>query len=186
MSSIVDKYKHVWGAKPRILLSEYTYQPELTRKLDMLQPSDLNSEIFYEIILWKLNRFPKLESDLIGSLKEIAGLKPKEHRKAMSQLRALLRCPGIALPMASTVLRFLNPDVFQIIDDRVYRIVLSGKAKYPTKPTRVTENYLATSAMIYFDYLDALHEQCCAELPFSEADRILYQLDKKLGNKIGD
>jgi hypothetical protein len=88
--------------------------------------------------------------------------------------------------MASTVLRFVNRNVFQIIDDRVYRIIHPGKAKYPAKPLEVNEKYLTTSESIYFDYLDELHSQSCAQLPFAEADRILYQLDIKLGNKIGD
>lgn len=185
MPSIVDQYKQIWGNEPRRLLSEYTYQPDLTRKLDTLQPNELNTEIFYEIVLWKLNRFPKLEAGLLESLKKVATLKPKEHRQATPQLRSLLQCPGIALPMASTVLRFLNPDVFQIIDDRVYRIVHPGKPKYPTKPSNLSKRYLDTSTKIYFDYLDALHMNTCTALPFSEADRILYQLDIKLGNKIG-
>jgi hypothetical protein len=186
MATIVERYKHVWGDEPQSLLDEYTYQPELTRKLDVLQASDLNTETFYEIVLWKLNRFPQLEEGLLDSLKALANLKPKEHRKAAPQLRSLLACPGIALPMASTVLRFLNPEVFQIIDDRVYRIVQPGKARYPTKPAKLSENYLNASASIYFDYLDVLHDLSCAALPFSDADRILYQLDIKLGNRIGD
>ena len=185
MSSIIDQFKQVWGDDPQTLLVEYTYQPELTRKLDALQVSDLDTETFYEIVLWKLNRFPQIEQGLLGSLKELAGLKPQEHRQAEPQLRSLLRCPGIALPMASTILRFLKPDVFQIIDDRVYRIVHPGKAKYPSKPIKLSENYLATSASIYFEYLDALHGQCCPKLPFDKADRILYQLDIALGNKVG-
>lgn len=186
MPAIVEQYKNVWGDDPRSLLDEYTYQPQLTQKLDALQARDLNTEIFYEIVLWKLNRFPQLPKDLIDSLKELDSLRAMEHRRAAPQLRSLLQCPGIALPMASTVLRFLKPDVFQIIDDRVYRIVQPGAAKYPAKPIRLNEKYLATSASIYFDYLDALQEQSCAQLPFKDADRILYQLDIKLGNKIGD
>jgi hypothetical protein len=186
MSTIVDRYKHVWGDEPRRLLDGYTYQSELTRKLDRLQASELDTEAFYEIVLWKLNRFPQLEEGLLESLKALASLRPKEHRQANTELRSLLRCPGIALPMASTVLRFVNPKVFQIIDDRVYRIVQPGKAKYPTKPPKLGESYLARSVTIYFDYLDALHEHACEALPFVDADRILYQLDIELGNKIGD
>ncbi len=59
--------------------------------------------------------------------------------------------------MASTILGFLNPSVFQIIDDRVYRVVHPSKAKYPVKPQKVHERYLTTSADIYFEYLDELH-----------------------------
>ena len=109
-----------------------------------------------------------------------------EHRKASEVLRALLSSPGIALPMASTILRFLNPKTFQIIDDRVYRIINPGKAKYPAKPIKINERYLKTSESIYFDYLDELQKHSSEKLPFASADRILYQLDIILGNKIGD
>ena len=112
-------------------------------------------------------------------------IKPNEHRKAKDVLYKMLRSPGIALPMASTILRFLNPSAFQIIDDRVYRVVHPGKAKYPAKPQKLNERYLKTSSKIYFDYLDALHKLSSPKLPFDKADRILYQLDIKLGNKIG-
>lgn len=181
-----QEVRKIWGNDPRSLLADFRYQPELTQKLDLLRPEDLTTKVFYEIVLWKLNRFPKLELGLIDSLKAASTFQPKEHRKASTQLRTLLQCPGIGLPMASTVLRFVNPNVFQIIDDRVYRIIHPGKAKYPVKPLEVTEKYLTTSESIYFDYLDELHSQSCAQLPFAEIDRILYQLDIKLGNKIGD
>lgn len=97
----------------------------------------------------------------------------------------MLKSPEIALPMASTILRFLNPSVFQIIDDRVYRIVRPKKPKYPAKPQKVNERYLTSSSEIYFEYLDELHKRSSAKLPFEKADRILYELDIKLGNKIG-
>lgn len=186
MPTIVEQYAEQWDADPRKLLDGYAYQPALTRKLDALRPDELDRESFYEIVLWKLNRFPQIDQELLDSLKTLAILAPKAHRQAAPQLRALLTCPGIALPMASTVLRFINPAVFQIIDDRVFRVVQPGKPKYPTKPARVSDRYLNNSMAIYFDYLDALHAHACPTLPFVEADRILYELDIKLGNKIGD
>lgn len=186
MSSLIPKYKHIWNDDPRRLLDEYTYQPTLTKKLDTLNPQDLTTEVLYEILLWKLNRFPQIEPDLIKSLKALNRLSANEHRQASKELRALLNSPGIALPMASTILRFMNPKTFQIIDDRVYRIVNPGKAKYPAKPPKVNERYLRTSESIYFDYLDELQKLSSEKLPFSSADRILYQLDIKLGNKLGD
>lgn len=186
MTPIVTQYNHVWGDDPRTLLSEYTYQPQLTAKLDALNAEDLTTEVFYEIVLWKLSRFPQITPGLLTQLKTVSTIPPKEHRQASQQLRALLSTSGVALPMASTVLRFLNPNAFQIIDDRVYRIICPGKAKYPSKPMRVGEKYLKTSEGIYFDYLDELHKHSCLELPFRLSDRILYQLDIKLGNNIGD
>lgn len=186
MSNIIDRYQAIWGDNPLQLLDRYSYQPELTKRLDRLNPADLDTEMLYEIVLWKLNRFPSIDPALLGELRTIAGLAPKSHRQAQVVLRRLLQTPGIALPMASTILRFVNPAAFQIIDDRVYRIVCPGKAKYPAKPQNASERFLATSEAIYFDYLDMLHQLASDKLPFVHADRILYELDIALGNKIGD
>jgi hypothetical protein len=185
MTTLISKYEAIWGDDPRTLLAGYDYQRNLTVKLDALKPQDLDVKTVYEIVLWKLNRFPTIEADLLDELKTVAVLKPREHRKATAVLHKMLRCSGIALPMASTIFRFIRPSVFQIIDDRVYRIVHPGKAKYPAKPVNVNERYLATSSKIYFEYLDELHKLSSEKLPFQTTDRILYELDIKLGNKIG-
>ncbi len=87
--------------------------------------------------------------------------------------------------MASTILRFINPKVFQIIDDRVFR-VLDLKGSIPNKPQKINDKYLEKCCNIYFGYLDELHKICNDNLPFELSDRILYLLDIKLGNKIGD
>lgn len=186
MIDLISKYKSVWGDCPLNLLREYNYQRDLTVKLDDLKSEEFDIEKFYEIVLWKLNRFPRIQDNLLDEIKGVGTLQPKQHRDAKSVLHEMLKSPGIALPMASTILRFLNPFVFQIIDDRVYRIVHPGKMKYPAKPQKVNERYLNTSSNIYFDYLDELHDISSSKLPFESADRILYQLDIKLGNKIGD
>ncbi|CAB3768975.1 hypothetical protein [Paraburkholderia solisilvae] len=45
--------------------------------------------------------------------------------------------------------------------------------------------YLDRCCNLYFRYLDALHEISSEALPFSHTDRVLYQLDKELGNGVG-
>lgn len=184
-TEIVKKYRHIWGENPRILLRRHKYQKELTKKLDAISAGQLDMNAFYEIVLWKLNRFPKLDGTLLKQLRSVHKIKSKDYKCVEPVLRKMLQCPGIALPMASTVLRFLNPHSFQIIDDRVYRIVRPGKAKYPNKPPKPNATYLDTSVRIYFEYLTDLRELCCDELPFPKSDRILYQLDIELGNRIG-
>lgn len=187
MDDIVERYSSVWGDDPRSLLENYQYHPELTKKLDAMTAEDFNQEMLFEIVLWKLSRYPYLQPEIFGELKEIATLGPKEHREAEPILRKLLASPGIRLPMASTILRFLNPTVFQIIDDRAYRVLRPGEPLYPDKPVsgKRFEKYLVNSTAIYFEYLDTLHEVVSEKLPFELADRILYQLDIELGNKIG-
>lgn len=190
MTDIVSKYSHVWGNDPQTLLNKYKYHPELTKKLDEISADDFNQEILFEIVLWKLSRYPYINPDMLEELKGVAKLEPKQHRQSELILKKLLLSSGVRLPMASTILRFLNPKVFQIIDDRVYRVLLPGKRIYPAKPAKPAsearmKSYISNSVKIYFDYLDAMHNASSEKLPFELADRILYQLDIELENKIG-
>lgn len=185
-TEIVRKYAHVWGEDPTALLREYVYQAALTNKLASIDTGELNLATFYEMVLWKLNRFPVIDGELLAELGTVKAILPSSYKDVEPILKRMLQCAGIALPMASTILRFLNPNTFQIIDDRVYRIVLPGRVKYPSKPTQLNQAYLDNSVRIYFEYLGELRKLSCDELPYSKADRILYQLDIKLGNQIGD
>ncbi|WP_115947096.1 hypothetical protein [Ectopseudomonas oleovorans] len=187
MEDFIKRHEDAWGDNPRDLLKEYKYQPELTKKLDGLDLTQLNEQTLLEIVLWKLNRYPQLDSSLLDELKALGPLKAKHHREAKNVLGKLLLSPGVRLPMASTILRFVNPDVFQIIDDRAFRMLRPGRKNYPDKPVGETSlaAYVEISSTIYFDYLDAMHEVASDRLPFRDADRILYQLDIKRGNKIG-
>ena len=184
MISIIEKYSDQWGNNPTGLLDEYSYHSELTDELDKLDAEGFNYEMLYKIVLWKLNRFPYITDELLNELKGIKNIKPKKHREAQNILEKLLKTRGIALPMASTILRFINPDTFQIIDDRAYRVLFHEKKKYPSKPQKITDRYINKSTETYFEYLDKIHEISSEKLPFDKADRILYQLDIKLGNKI--
>jgi hypothetical protein len=185
VQNFIDEHKEIWGDKPLDLIDEYNYHKALTAELDKLNPDDFNNEILYKIVLWKVSRFPYISLDLLSRLKSVAKIKPGDHKECQSLLSELLSTKGIALPMASTILRFLNPKAFQIIDDRAYRVLLPGEPKYPTKPQKISKGYLKKSTNIYFNYLSKLHEISGKRLPFEQADRILYQLDIKLGNKVG-
>ncbi|ABO55094.1 hypothetical protein LA345_13130 [Burkholderia vietnamiensis] len=172
------------------LLRNYAYLPELTDRieanLDALPEGEtLNRSMFYEMVLWKLSRFVWIDDDVLASLSAARTIAPGEHRKAETLLRDLLRAKGVRLPMASTFLRFMNAETFQIIDERAFRMVLpSEEIPAPTGETR-TKGYLDRCCKLYFRYLDALREISGEALPFSQADRVLYQLDKALGNGLG-
>ena len=84
----------------------------MTDKLDNMDIEHFNREVLYEIILWKLNRFPSIDDDILSELKNLSNLQQSEHRKAKDTLKKLLACNGIRLPTASTILRFINPNVF--------------------------------------------------------------------------
>ena len=75
--------------------------------------------------------------------------------------------------MASTMLRFKNPNIYQIIDQRVYRVIYGIELKLRTN---LNENILQ-----YLEYLTDLRKVCNDfQIPFSESDRILYEYDKQV------
>jgi len=149
-------------------LPEFKYQKELTKKLDA-KNDDFTYETMLEIVLWKTNRFPEINDDLIVKINELR----RGYDESLSDyiLVKLLDSKGFDLPMASTFLRFINPDDFQIIDQRVYRILYGESLKIPfSKPKKIE---------LYKKYLVDLKEACISyEIPFSTSDRILYLLDK--------
>jgi len=155
-------------------LNGYKYQPNLTPKLDDLARVNFTPELLNEIVLWKVNRYVSLDADQLGRIDALATLKPGEHRAAGPILEDLLGTHGVDLAMASTLLRFRNPSVFQIIDRHAYRALYGRGYKM----------YSATSPKkkigVYFDYIDELRRLCDAKgLRFETVDRVLYEFDKK-------
>jgi len=160
-------------------LTFYKFQPELTKRLDDLEPTSIDQSVINEIVLWKLNRYVRIGDDKIKQIEYLKNLKAGEHAKGNEGLKVLLHLNGVDLPMASTILRFLNPKVFQIIDRHAYRAVY-GK-KYPLYQTTQTEKKIS----IYFDYISALIELCKLKgLAFATIDRLLYMFDKEENGKL--
>jgi thermostable 8-oxoguanine DNA glycosylase len=162
-------------------LKDFTYQPELTNRLDNLRDEPFSQEIINEIVLWKINRYAQLPGDIRKELHELRSLRPEAHKQGETVLLKLLNCGGVDLPMASTILRFQNADVFQIIDRHAYRAVFG--VAYPLYPASSEEQKVST----YFNYLDALHELAkSSSTRFRDLDRILYIFDKKKNGSLKD
>jgi len=150
---------------------EYRYQPHLTQKLDS-HSGDFSETTLLEIALWKTNRYPTITEDLLDDINDLR--KSFSEQKARNLLRKLLskEMKGFDLPMASTVLRFAVPDQFQIIDQRVYRFITD-------KDCLDIPYNIEKKIELYFNYIKELKIICQEHnIPFSKADRILYQLDK--------
>ena len=112
----------------------------------------------------------------INKLKELLN---GQHRKCEKLLKKILNTDGVDLPMASTILRFRNPEVFQIIDRHAYRAVYGEK--YPL----YTNTQVKRKFLVYFDYLDRLNELCkLKNLEFKTIDRLLYIFDKSVNGKL--
>lgn len=151
---------------------KYNYQSDLTQKLDNLT-DDFTDKTLLEIVLWKTNRYPKITTEVIILINDLR--KNYSEQKARELLRKLLNkeMKGFDLPMASTVLRFAVPTEFQIIDQRVYRLIMEQDTlKIPYNIDKKIE--------LYFDYLSQLKKTCQQlKISFPLADRILYKIDKE-------
>jgi len=122
--------------------------PALTEELDGIGDADFDELTLLKIILWKVHRYAELGDDLLGKLNSLRSLEAEERETARPVLEALLKTPGIDLPMASTILRFRNPAVFQIIDQRAYRSIMP-EDKYPL----YTASSVEKKVSVYFEYL---------------------------------
>lgn len=138
----------------------------------------------YEIMLWKLSRFPNYDkkpidkkiTDIFDELKECKSITTNQDKEFVKEkIKELLKVKGFKLPMISTILFFINPDVFQIIDKRVNRIVMGNNKDY-------SKNFKNNSVEYYLEYLEKLHE--LEEEKFSKSGQIFYQLDKEKGFKL--
>jgi len=160
-------------------LREYHYQPKLTDKLDDLDDLALSQGLINEIVLWKLNRYVLLDNAALQGLDGLRCLKTGQHRRGEAALRSLLGTHGVDLPMASTILRFRNPRVYQIIDRHAHRAIYDQD--YPLHTKSPTQQKIA----VYFDYLDRLVELCRKrDLTFGTIDRLLYVFDKRQNGKL--
>ena len=106
--------------------------------------------------MWKVNRCADIDTVTLDLLNQI--------RKFDSQLNIELTWEilgrllnkeqkGIRLPMASTILRFKNPSVYQIIDQRVYRFIYGQDLKYTLTDSK-------QQITIYLEYLNTLRRVC--------------------------
>jgi hypothetical protein len=103
--------------------------------------------------------------------------------KTRKLLITLIQKKGIQLPMASTILRFKNKNIYQIIDQRVYRIIYKGeKLKLKTHPN---DKNLNDQIELYIKYLHDLTKVCKElSIPFDKSDRILFMADKRINKDI--
>jgi thermostable 8-oxoguanine DNA glycosylase len=159
---------------------EYNYNADLTRELDE-NNGDFNRSIINTITLWKVNRYPYVSEDIIAELNKIRNdTEYREEHKIL--LLKLLACKGLQLPMASTFLRFRNPKLFQIIDQRVYRLLKGIELSLPIHNSPTNREIICD---VYFDYLKTLKAKCRElQIPFEKSDRILYNADKRINKDI--
>ena len=170
------------------LLERFTYEDEMKimRRIATVTANNYqeNRDIINEIVLWKINRQPQIDDELIDMIYSISNIhtpmEAAENSRTIEVLKKLLNSKGMQLPMASTVLHFYYPDVYPIIDQRAYRELYG--IEYLKNTIRVE-----TLIEIYIKYIVDCFEYWqlrCPEISFSKIDKILYQIDKERGFKV--
>jgi len=176
-------HKTVFDSNFRITKEDlkFEYQKILTNKLDT-NPIDFDQNILNEIVLWKVNRYAHFETNLILLINSIKHNETEINiAKTKKVLKELLNTNGVQLPMASTILRFKNPCVYQIIDQRVFRIIYNKELKLNTY---LSEKNLNIQIELYLQYLTDLKKVCTnLSIPFEKSDRILFMADKRINKK---
>ncbi len=156
----------------------YKSQQYLTSKLDNFD-WDFSQDIINNIVLWKVCRFVRFEKHTLDYLNKIDKKSTMIDRKFTFQcLMLLLKTKWIQISMASTILRFKNPSVYQILDQRVYRFIY-------WMPLNTNWLKIEEIIFLYLDYLDKLQLVCQEKgVKFEDSGRILYALDKKFNKNI--
>lgn len=180
-----SKIKKAWdedGKTINKLIEKYNYQPALTEKLDNLKNGIIDEKTLLEIFLWKTDRYPDLDKIDFIKLNSLNSTKPENFRECEEVLRDLISIKGFGLAMASTILRFRNPQVFPIIDRRAYRVLMDDDKLSIHHATSIDKQI-----DIYFNYVEKVHQFVKEKgVDLSIVDRVLYIFDKEAnkGTKI--
>ena len=143
---------------------------------DIRENQKLAFDDLRRVALWKLNRILIIPENVIQALDDLAKSKKISYNDSETKevIRKLLECDGVSVPMASTILKFLRPDIFPIMDARANR-ALTGKRKY----------YKQYNLEVYLEYVEKIYDlREKTGLELDEIDEQLYCFDKKYNGKL--
>lgn len=128
------------------------------------------------ISLWKLDRVLSVSEETLEILNQLSakksvGLKDKLVKEVLEKL---VISQGIGFPVASAILKFINPSVFPIIDIRAYRALTGKKPYYGT--------YSYAKYIVYAEELTKISRDL--DRPLREIDEQLYCFDLHHNGKI--
>ena len=159
---------------------DYDFQYNLDEKKiikdNIGQQTSINIDDLRRIALWKYDRIIDVDDEfLIQLYSVVSGEKVSiDDLDVQKIINDLVACTGIGYPLASTILKFINPQVFPIIDVRAYRAVF-GKRIYSSQH----------SLMRYVEYTRKLYEiSSSLGIPLEEVDEKLYVYDKIFNGKL--
>lgn len=143
------------------------------------------ADILNKIALWKVDRQLFIDEELIQDIVNIKNADWNANSFCEDVeiiVERMLNCDGIGLPMASTILHFLHPDDFLIIDKRAYRVIYNKELKLTSNDKENAKCYIE-----YMKQCRKYYEDCGLEskgIEFKYLDRYTYQLDIERGNKV--
>jgi thermostable 8-oxoguanine DNA glycosylase len=156
----------------------FTYEEDETAALHkkLNGASSITIDDLRRVSLWKSARVMSVSDETLDKLIELSKKCDAriEDNIVNEVLERLVLSQGIGFPMASAILKFINPNVFPIIDVRAYR-ALTGQKPY----------YSTYSYKKYIEYSKKLAQ--IAEKrgrPLREIDEQLYCFDKEHNGKI--
>lgn len=160
----------------------YNYNEKETKLLNEAANRNgrVDIDMLRRIALWKLDRVLDVPSKTIKKLQSLATQDDLrvDSGDTRSLIEELIECPGIGLPMASTILKFLRPDVFPIIDVRACRALYGRKVYFnQSSAERNVEFYVSYA-------VDIQRISQNLKRPLREIDEQLYEFDKKRNGTI--
>ena len=128
-------YKKYDGTKDKLDFS-FSYNDKETAELHakLNGSNSITQDDLRRVSLWKSDRVLSVTQDTLDVLNKLSAstnvkLKDDVVKEALEKL---VLSQGIGFPMASAILKFINPDVFPIIDVRAYRAFTGTKPYYGT------------------------------------------------------
>jgi len=157
---------------------DFNYNNEETKILqnEMKNKQDININDLRRISLWKLDRVLNVDEMTINNLQKIAITKDIhiDDELVMNTIKELVKSDGIGFPMASSILKFLRPDIFPIIDVRAYRALYGKKISYSQYTIEKYINYIKDISKIAIE----------KNIDLTQVDEQLYCFDKQNNGKI--
>lgn len=155
----------------------YKFEYNLTEKEDILENlnrNNLSIDDIRKIALWKYNRVINIEDEILEKLSKILNDKNLsiENEDVREIVEDIIQCKGVGMPLASTILKFLRPDIFPIIDVRAYRALFDKKIYTYTYDK-------------YIEYCKEIYKiRDIKGMKLSEVDEQLYMFDKENNGEI--
>lgn len=164
----IEKWHHLYD-RPDIG-GDYIEYEQIVEKVsnDISSQGTISKSTFYDIINWKSARTKgKLRSDYTyyaDSIREVVAV-PEQQK-----LPILIELDGIGVPVGSTILHFIYPNIYPIIDVRVTNVLCNFG--YLKAKTRSINNYKKYHKVI-------LNIEAQSKYSLREIDRALFAYDKK-------